>query len=194
MKHYHRFLIALGFIAGSSGTLLEPQISAIANDRPIGLLTPADNPTLRLADEIAPLYGLRPAFVRAIICKESYCGKRLEFRETSPAWSRVITGRLKIPAGSERYRELMTSYGAMGIGALWAYLEEGIEPAELYDDIENIHLGCKWLRRHFDACRGATIGEREFCAAARHNGGPRGMLNAAARAYASAIRLMTGKV
>lgn len=142
-----------------------------------------DNPAMRLIDQIAPQYGLRAEFVRAIACKESQCGLALKAREHSKEWDALLTKKLKIVRYSPKYESLMHSYGILQISGAYAYAEDGYTPDIIMDDVENIHYGCKKLRKHFDRCRG-TKTQREICAAARHNGGARGLAIPKARQYA----------
>lgn len=190
MRHTRFLTAAFALLSTLHGTTTDPEDSFARTNKKWNLpRISTDNPTMRHIDKIAPLYGLRPQFVRAISCRESSCGLILIAKETSKTWDRIITKRLKIPRHSTMYNRFMASYGALGISGLYAYLEADYAPGDLMDDEENIHYGAKLLSAHYRKCKG-TVEQKEFCAAARHNGGPNGLHRPAALAYAEVVRAM----
>lgn len=152
-----------------------------------------DNPAMRLISTIAVEYGLRPQFVKAIACKESICGQKLIAQEHSREWDKLITKRLHIPRNTPKYASLMKSYGILQISGAYAYAEDGYTPETLLDDTENIHYGCRNLRRLLDRCKGHTLTQKENCAAAAHNGGFGGRNGRQAQEYAAVIRYMINR-
>lgn len=136
---------------------------------------PIDTPTLRLADKIAPKYGVPRKLLRAVICKESACGANpVARRETSKSWARRAR---KVTSDPKEFEALMHSYGATQLSGLYTFLEYGVRPEELWDDETNLEIAAARMAKELKSCRNS-----EYCAAARWNGGSKP--NKKARQYA----------
>lgn len=137
-----------------------------------------DNPTLRLAERIAPKYGVPTKLLKAVLCQESSCGENpAPRREHSKSWERKARAVAKSP---RHFEQLMHSYGSAQLSGLYTFLEFGIEPKELLEDETNLEIASVRLARELAKCHGS-----EYCAAARYNGGSRP--NKQAREYAKSV-------